>query len=97
LRWSPSDDLFAYTRGEPAYSTEIRLLDPVTGGDRGLLQAEGYPYITGLAWSPSGRWLAVLRWRSSFRQVIDVIDVESGDALITARRDDSPVLVDWGP
>jgi hypothetical protein len=97
LGWSPSDDLFAYTRGEPPYFTEIRLLDPVTGRDRRLLSAEGYPYITGLAWSPSGRWLAVLWWRSSFRQVIDVIDVESGDTLITTRRDDSPVLVDWGP
>jgi hypothetical protein len=59
--------------------------------------AKGYPYIIGLTWSPSGRWLAVLRWRSSFREIIDVIDVGSGQALVTVRRVDSPMLVDWGP
>lgn len=97
LGWSPTDDLFAHTRGDPPYFTEIRLLDPGTGHDPRLVSSEGYPYIIGLAWSPSGRWLAVLRWRSSFKEFIDVIDVEGGQALITAHRGDSPVLVDWGP
>lgn len=97
LGWSPAEDLFAYTRGDPPYFTEIRLLDPETGEDRRLVAARGYPYITGLAWSPSGRWLAVLGWRSSFREIIEVIDVESGEVTVTSHRDDSPVLVDWGP
>jgi hypothetical protein len=28
LGWSPAEDLFAYTRGDPPHFTEIRLLDP---------------------------------------------------------------------
>ncbi|HET7870261.1 MAG TPA: hypothetical protein VFM85_08080 [Actinomycetota bacterium] len=97
LGWSPTEELFAYARGNPPYFTEIRLLDPRTGGDRRLISTRGYPYITGLVWSPSGRWLAVLRWRSDFKQRIDVIDVTGGQPPITAKRADSPVLVDWGP
>jgi dipeptidyl aminopeptidase/acylaminoacyl peptidase len=97
LGWSPTEDLFAYTRGDPPYFTEIRLLDPGTGRDRRLVSADGYPYIIGLAWSPSGRWLAVLRWRSSFKEVLDVIDVEDEEPPIMTSRDDSPVLVDWAP
>lgn len=97
LGWSPTEDLFAYVRGDPPYFTAIRLLDPETDEDRRLISARGYPYITGLAWSPSGRWLAVLRWRSSFEQRIEVIDVRGGQAPVTTSRADSPVLVDWAP
>lgn len=95
--WSPAEDLFAYARGHPPEFTEIRLLDPKTVRDRRLFSAQGYPYITGLAWSPSGRWLATLRWGGDFKQVIDVIDAADGELLVSTRRDDSPVLIDWGP
>lgn len=61
------------------------------------IAARGYPYITGLVWSPSGRWLAILRWRSSFREHIDVIDAETGQPFVTTSRDDSPILVAWSP
>jgi hypothetical protein len=97
LGWSPTEDVFAYARGDPPQFTEIRLLDPRTGEDRRLVSAEGYPYIIGLVWSPSGRWLAVLRWQSSLKQRIDVIDVTGDQPPITTERADSPVLVDWGP
>jgi WD40 repeat protein len=97
LGWSPTEDVFGYARGDPPHFTEIRLLDPRTGGERRLISTRGYPFITGLVWSPSGRWLAVLRWRSDFKQHIDVIDVIGGQPPITAERADSPVLVDWGP
>jgi len=97
LGWSPAEDLFAYARGDPPYFTEIRLLDPETGEDRRLVSARGYPYITGLVWSPSGRWLAILRWGSSFNQRIEVIDVAGGQPPTTTKRNDSPVLIDWGP
>jgi Tol biopolymer transport system component len=97
LGWSPTEDLFVYARGDPPQFTEIRLLDPRTGEDRRLVSAEGYPYITGLVWSPSGRWLAVLRWQSSFKQRIDVIDVTGDQPPMTTERADSPVRVDWGP
>lgn len=96
LGWSPAEDLFAYARGDPPYFTEIRLLDPETGEDRRLVSARGYPYITDLVWSPSGRWLATLRWRSSFTR-IEVIDVAGGQPPSTTKRNDSPVLIDWGP
>jgi Tol biopolymer transport system component len=97
LGWSPAEDLFAYARGDPPYFTEIRLLDPETGEDRRLVSAWGYPYITDLVWSPSGRWLAILRWGSSFKQRIEVIDVAGGQPPNTTKRNDSPVLIDWGP
>lgn len=97
LGWSPTEDLFAYSRGDPPYFTEIRLLDPETGQDRRLFSARGYLYTTGLVWSPSGRWLTILRWRSSFKQRIEVIDVRGGQPLTTTHRADSPVLIDWGP
>lgn len=97
LGWSPTEDVFAYARGDPPDFSEIRLLDPEAGEDRRLIAARGYPYITELAWSPSGRWLAILHWQSSFKQRIEVIDVRGGRPLITSDRGDSPVLVDWGP
>jgi Tol biopolymer transport system component len=97
LGWSPTEDLFAYTRGDPPDFTEIRLLDPETDEDRRLIATLGYPYIIGLVWSPSGRWLAILRWRSSFRERIDVIDVETEQPLVTTGRGDSPILIDWSP
>jgi Tol biopolymer transport system component len=97
LGWSPAEDLFAYVRGNPPYFTEIRLLNPETGEDQRLVSARGYPYITGLVWSPSGRWLAILRWGSSFKQRIEVIDVAGGQPPTTTKRNDSPVLIDWGP
>jgi len=97
LGWSPAEDLFAFARGDPPYFTEIRLLDPETGEDRRLVSARGYPYITGLVWSPSGRWLAILRWGSSFNQRIEVIDVAGDQPTTATKRSDSPVLIDWGP
>ena len=97
LGWSPAEDLFAYVRGDPPTFTEVRLLDPDTGEDRRLISTQGYPYITGLVWSPSGRWLAILRWRSSFKERIDVIDVGTEQPLVTTSRGDSPILIDWAP
>lgn len=100
LGWSPTEDVFAYARGDSPYRiTEIRLLDPVAGEVRRITSAAGrrYPFINELAWSPSGRWLAVLRWRSDFKQAIEVIDVRDGRSVITDDRADSPVLIDWGP
>lgn len=97
LGWSPAEDLFAYVRGDPPHDTAIRVLKPGTGEDRRLISTRGYPYITGLVWSPSGRWLALLRWRSSFKQRVDVIDVTGNQPPMTSDRADSPVLLDWGP
>lgn len=100
LGWSPTEDLFAYARGSSPYRiTEIRLLDPTNADFRrlALTKERRYPFITGLAWSPSGRWLAVARWGSDFRQRLEVIDLEDEQARATTDRDDSPWLIDWGP
>jgi Tol biopolymer transport system component len=98
--WSPTEDVFAYARGKSPYRiTETRLLDPVAREVRRITSAERrrYPFINELAWSPSGQWLAVLRWRNDFKQRIDVIDVTGNRPPIRTERADSPVLIDWGP
>ncbi|MGH2723235.1 MAG: WD40 repeat domain-containing protein [Actinomycetota bacterium] len=73
MAWSPAGDHLAYTRGQGPYNIrEVRLLDPQANEDRLLMALEEVdpgpppdqpiPAITDLAWSPSGRWLAVGVW-----------------------------------
>jgi hypothetical protein len=63
IAWSPTRDLLAYAIGRPPYSnTDLYALDPTTGEDRMLFSTgsgEHDRIVSDLAWSPSGRWLAV--------------------------------------
>lgn len=100
LGWSPSEDLFAHARGKPPYEiNKVLLLDPVTGVDTRILSTQGQSYrqILDLVWSPSGRWLAILRWQSSSRAEIEFLDTTDPSERFTLRRTDSPRVVDWGP
>lgn len=61
MAWSPARDVLAYTRGEAPYRiTEAYLLEP-SGDDEPLLSSADH-VISDVAWSPSGRWLALSRW-----------------------------------
>jgi hypothetical protein len=99
--WSPIDDVLAYTRGDPPYQIdEVYLLDPETGDDRRLLLTPGLTVARSLAWSPSGRWLAVGLWGPARRlvRVLDVTDETPFRDLELAPGDDSaPELPGWSP
>lgn len=61
MAWSPARDVLAYTRGEAPYRiTEAYLLEP-SGDDEPLLSSPDH-VISDVAWSPSGRWLALSCW-----------------------------------
>lgn len=78
--WSPVDELLAYAQGEAPYRiTEARLLDPVTGRDTLLFSSggENYPHVMDLAWSSSGRRIALHLW-SPQDEVIHVLSLTQG-------------------
>jgi Tol biopolymer transport system component len=61
--WAPTTDVFAYARGVPPYRiVEVREVDVTTGEDRSLLstQETSEETVQGLAWSPSGTFLALV-------------------------------------
>jgi dipeptidyl aminopeptidase/acylaminoacyl peptidase len=111
--WSPVEDLLAYTQG-PGHLrqaegglpiTEVYVLDPDTGKERHLVTSGGkeYPHVTDLAWSPSGRWLAVTLWWADLgylQEAHRIIEATSGDAVEEFEIDTGEVLsplVDWAP
>jgi hypothetical protein len=60
--WSPVSDVFSYGRADsPNHVNEVRVLDAVSGEDRLLtsIAAGAGHTILGVAWSPSGQWVAV--------------------------------------
>lgn len=100
--WSPTSDVFAYGSGGGQNGiVEVRTLDPDTGEDVAVFSTEatGRGTLRDLAWSPSGRWMAVATevvtqntysWRISvvnaaFRETVGTIDFPDVG------------LVDWGP
>ena len=103
--WSPIEDVLAYTRGDPPYQIdEVYVLDPETGEDRPVLSRRAH--VHSLAWSPSGRWLAVGLWESSgtlarrlARRLVRLVDLTDKAApidLTLPRGDDSaPGLPGW--
>jgi WD40 repeat protein len=106
--WSPARDVLAYALGEPPYAiTDLRLLDPATGDDRLLLstgQGEEAPIISGVAWSPSGRWLAVAVSERvpgpKFPMTVRILDVSEGGPSTKITVDSggtSDPLVGWAP
>jgi WD40 repeat protein len=101
--WSPVDDLLAYTRGDPPYQIdEVYLVDPETGEDRAVLIDEGV--VRSLAFSPSGRWLAVGMWdgsRGPGHRLVRVLDILGESAPIDLElppgQDAAPGLPGWTP
>jgi Tol biopolymer transport system component len=106
LAWSPTEDLLAYAIGRPPYAiTNLYVLDPATGEDRLLLSTgEGgqAPIIADAAWSPSGRWLAVVVVQRTLYlpKSVHIIDVrsEGPSSIVDLGASYGPeVLVGWGP
>ncbi len=104
--WSPAGDVLAYAIGRPPYAiTDLYLLDPGNGQDRLLYttgQGERAPIIEDIAWSPSGRWLAVtIAGRTAFtEQTVRIIDVAAEMPARTVQlgpQDIAGSLVGWGP
>jgi tricorn protease-like protein len=106
LGWSPAQDVLAYVTGFPPSHriTQLHLLDALTGEDRLLLTTgseEDSPVVVGIAWSPSGRWLAMAIWTPQ-EVTVRVVDVTGGEAIREFGIDFNPAdvsepLVDWAP
>jgi WD40 repeat protein len=90
FRWSPVEDLIAYTKGRAPYTTTgIFVLDADTGRDRLVRSTVGErAFINTLAWSPSGRWLALAGGV--------IVDVTGSSPPMEIRLSGGDVL-DWGP
>lgn len=78
LSWKPRSDTLLYTSG---YSVDeptrwvLRELHPFSEEDRPLLSEPGRPLTIDFAVSPSGRWLAMLRWASDSYQEVLFVDL----------------------
>jgi Tol biopolymer transport system component len=105
LTWSPSEDTLAYAIGRPPYAiTDLYVLDPASGEDRLLYstgKGETAPIIVDVAWSPSGRWLAVAVVERTIYLPMSVhmIDMTGEDpsSTVDLGASEAEVLVGWGP
>jgi WD40 repeat protein len=106
--WSPLSDVFAYGRADsPNHVNEVRLLDAVSGKDRLLTSVaagDGHT-IRGLAWSPSGQWVAVdiENWSGQGYELpsdLRIVPVEGGGSwreFSFNSGDEAYPLAGWGP
>ncbi|CAN5209515.1 hypothetical protein BH20ACT24_BH20ACT24_22660 [soil metagenome] len=107
LAWSPTSDLLAYNTGnylrgsgvpEPAVA---HLLDPATGNSTEVHSTAGEAnvpgqtdvFVTGLFWSPSGRWLA-FEGLDELR-LIDIGGDEETQVIAGALPGDHEAILDW--
>lgn len=105
LAWSPTEDLLAYAIGRPPYAiTDLYVLDPANGEDRLLYstgEGEAAPIIVDVAWSPSGRWVAVaVVERTLYLPMsVHIIDMTGEDpsSIVALGASEAEVLVGWGP
>lgn len=105
LAWSPTQDLLAYAIGRPPYAiNDLYVLDPATGEDRLLYstgEGETAPIIVDVAWSPSGRWLAVAVVERTIYLPMSVhiigITGEDPSSTVDLGASEAGVLVGWGP
>jgi DNA-binding beta-propeller fold protein YncE len=99
--WSPTTDVFAYGWGGAPYDiVEARVLDPATGEDQVIFSTEDVARETvrDLAWSPSGRWVAILTAPSEESTYALRVSFVDSATLETARAIEFPnvTLADWG-
>lgn len=104
MAWSP-DDVLAYAQGEAPYRiTEVFVLNPAVGAEQHLVTAGGadYPIILDMAWSPGGRWLALVMFESlgegRVRTSLRVVDATGVDPSLEFEVETSGVnrpLVGW--
>jgi len=99
--WSPTSDVFAYGSGGGQNGiVEVRTLDPDTGEDVAVFSTEatGRGTLRDLAWSPSGRWMAVVAetYLDTYAWMISIVESVTRETVATI---DYPnvSLADWGP
>lgn len=107
LQWSPVSDSLAYTTGlyndtMPGVNWGVHLLNPSTGSDSLLVSTQDSPTpeIFAIAWSPSGRWLALDGSDDIETDVLRVVDTSGKDPIeevsLDAKGEPTP-LKDWAP
>lgn len=74
-RWSPTDDLIAYTHDGVLY-----LIRPDGTGQRALSAPDAW-YHDGLGWSPDGQWIAAVRGPSNAGKMLHILHAETGLTL----------------
>jgi hypothetical protein len=95
----PRRDLLLYTPGVTnEHEAFLRLfeIDPVTGEDRLFFRQKLHPQVIDVALSPSGRWLAFLRWKSDENMVVRFVEVMGREHVRSIRLLEDTSLVDWG-
>jgi dipeptidyl aminopeptidase/acylaminoacyl peptidase len=105
LAWSPTGDLLAYAIGRPPYAiTDLYVLDPASGEDRLLYstgEGEAAPIVVDVAWSPSGRWVAVaVVERTIYLPMsVHIIDMTGEDpsSTVDLGPSEADAPVGWGP
>ncbi len=99
LSWWPGRDVLLYA---PGFSVErrvrwtLRALDPSTGRDRVLLSEGRRPFTNDFALSPSGRWLALLRWRGYADSTIQFLDLVGNEPPQHISWPSEGSFADWG-
>jgi hypothetical protein len=99
LMWMNDRDVLLYTPGvtnEHRASLRIYELDPATGGEAFFFRQKVSPQILDVALSPSGRWLALLRWKSEANVVIQFVDVIGSEHVRDIRLFEDTSFVGWG-
>jgi dipeptidyl aminopeptidase/acylaminoacyl peptidase len=99
LMWIPGHDLLLYTPGvtnEHASYLKLYEIDPISGEERRFLRRKVWPQVVDVAISPTGRWLAILRWKSYAGMKIEFVDVLRSDLVPDVRVLEETSLVDWG-
>ena len=102
--WSPVADELAYGLGRENWITEVYVLDVAAGADTPLVTPPGRDalVISGLAWSPTGRWVALTAWKSEgggrFQALLRFIDVATGDSWeLDVNTSEELDVIGWGP
>jgi Tol biopolymer transport system component len=78
LMWVPGRDLLLYTPGatnEHEAFLKLFEINPVTSEDRLFFRKKLHPQVIDVALSPSGRWLAFLRWKSAENMVVQFVEI----------------------
>jgi dipeptidyl aminopeptidase/acylaminoacyl peptidase len=99
LMWIPGRDLLLYTPGvtnEHVGFLKLFEIDPATNKDRLFLKQRVRPQVTDVSLSPSGRWLAFLRWKSDQNMVIQFLEVIGNEHVGSIRLLEDTSFVDWG-
>jgi dipeptidyl aminopeptidase/acylaminoacyl peptidase len=102
--WSPVADQLAYGLGREYRITEVYVLDVAAGTDTPLVTRpeRDAPVISGLAWSPTGRWVALTAWEDEgagrFPAILRIIDAATGDSWeLDVNTSEELDVIGWGP